>query len=361
MADNDDQDVDQDIREEMEELKLKLVDLQNKLVQHHNKFEEEGRPTMAQACIIDPISSIPVYDSTKTTPTAFTLEIEEHLTWKSLDPDKWLLLVHRMFLKDSDIARWWRESKTTIKTWDEFKLAFLKYEESGQSKDNLYSKLFAKKQGLTEAFETFAWDVNQIYRKIDPAIDVKLVIERIVNSSLPEISVVLRNYNFQCVADLIFKAREIIVDLNKVRRLEKRPMLRARSSDPIEYRGEYRGDRGASSSSYHTDRHTRKWYNRNRDLSQQGTAQSQGSNEPQPQQRWESSNQSSSSGTGANALPSQSQAQGRKEDREFQPHAQGRKEDRECFFCKKKGHVIKDCRKRIYKESQNASSSQQGN
>jgi hypothetical protein len=48
----------------------------------------------------------------------------------------WLLLASRMFAKDSDIARWWRETKSSIKTWDAFKTAFVNYEESGQGKDD---------------------------------------------------------------------------------------------------------------------------------------------------------------------------------------------------------------------------------
>jgi hypothetical protein len=218
-------------REKLEKLELAKF--------YEDRKHEEGKET--PTVILDSGSSVPIpkFDANKMTPESFLIEVEEYLAWKNASKETWIFLVSRMFAKDSDISRWWRETKQTVKTWDQFKESFLKYEKSGASKDELLAKLFATRQKLSDAFETFAWDVNGNYRKIDSAIPVSEVIQRILNSCLPEISVILRNFTYQSVAELIFKAREVIHDLNKVRSFEGKQALRSKSSDPVETRQQH--------------------------------------------------------------------------------------------------------------------------
>ena len=288
--------------------------------------ERENVNALIPTYIFDPLVSFPQYDSSKMTPAAFLIEVEEHLVWKKADKKTWLYMVTRMFKKDSDIARWWRETKPSVKSWSKFKAEFLKYEESGQSKDRLYSELYAKRQGLAEAFETFAWDVSGIYKKIDSTIQPNVIVERIVNSALPELSVILRSYTFNTVAELVFKAREVISDLNKVRAFERKTALRARASDPIASKPAHYADRPFQlNKNKHEYRHSRTFYGKPSTSKDNDT-------------RVESEEQSS----GLLASMSQEQ-QGSSKTVE--------RETRSCLYCKKKGHLIKDCRKRLWKEN----------
>jgi len=328
-------------------LRDRIIDLETHVIRQRELLDAQrevlealdARPQVAPACILDPVTSVPTYDASKTTPMAFTLEIEEYLTWKNVDKNNWLLLVSRIFVKDSDIARWWRETKATVKTWDEFKIAFSNYESSGQSKDKLYSDLFAKRQNLSEAFETFAWDVSGLYRKIDPAIDVQNIIERIVNSALPELSVILRNFKYNSVAELVFKTREVIVDINKVRKVDGKSMLRAKSSDPVDIK---------PTSSYGNRFNQRKWHNSKPSQSQNSQTRNSGEANSSEATKQQPESNSSSNSSGSTSNPSSAnQTQGR--------NKTDQKDDMVCFYCKKKGHVIKNCDKRINREKYQAS------
>jgi hypothetical protein len=284
--------------------------------------------------IIDSAASVPIprFDSNKMTPEAFLIEVEEYLAWKNASKETYVFLVSRMFAKDSDISRWWRETKQSVKTWDEFKLAFLNYEKSGASRDELLAKLFSTRQKLTDAFETFAWDVNGIYRKIDSKIAVTEVIQRILNSCLPELSVILRNSTYNSVADLIFRAREVIHDLNKVRNFEGKTALRSKSTDPLESKS-YHGRQG-------NDRRGRGW----RRPEDYAKSREQDRDVVSEEEKQGNSNSKAD-------IPQQQQQQ--KQDLESQPRTgagssgyQNKRRPISCFYCNVLGHKEADCNKR---------------
>jgi hypothetical protein len=322
----------QDMYARLEELSSVVRDLKTENAELKDKQENENveaPPVTVPSYIFDPLVSIPCYDPTRMTPEAFLLEVEEHLTWKNADKSSWLLLVTRMFKKESDISRWWRETKINIKSWDSFKVAFMKYEESGISKDILLAQLFAKRQRLNEVFETFAWDVNGAYRKINPRVLPAEVIDRIINSSLPEIAVMLRNCSFNSVAELIFKAREIISDLNKGRQREGKPQLLARNTD-VQINNEYSRNRNSFRKPWNS--YTRGSTENSKELEQDKSKEEPtpgSSTAPASEPSSSSSNRNSSYGRQNNYL-----------------------KDMACYYCEKKGHMSKDCRKRKYDERQ---------
>jgi len=175
---------------------------------------------------------IPEYNPQVMTPEHFLQEAEEYFLIRNIAVGSWLMLIFRMFPSESDVSRWWRETRHTVKDWQEFKSAFLAYETSGQSKDILLHTLFQKKQKVDEAFETFAWDINSIFNRIEANVEIEEVISRILNACLPEVSVYLRQHKFKSVAELNAKAREVINDLTKIRKFEGKSLFRARQTDP---------------------------------------------------------------------------------------------------------------------------------
>jgi len=186
--------------------------------------------------VTDPTVPTPKYIPNKVSVASFIAEIEEYFIFRGINADDAkLVLVGHMLIKDSDIFRWWMDCKSGIKTWDEFKEAFRKYEGSCQSKDDLLAELFTRKQRFTEPFETFAWDISHLYKKIEPTVPQKEIVSRILNSCLPVVAIALRCFQFQTVGELINSARDVISDLNKIRKFERnKQLLRARQSDDVE-------------------------------------------------------------------------------------------------------------------------------
>jgi len=94
-------------------------------------------------------------------------------------------------------------------------------------------KLFHKRQRFDEAFESYAWDVYSMYQKLNPKIEKLDVVNRIINTCIPEPTILLTRANYAKVTDLIIDARQIIADINKLRGKEGKPFLRARHTDPV--------------------------------------------------------------------------------------------------------------------------------
>jgi len=224
---------------------------------------------------------------------------------QNIPPNNALALIGRMFPFNSDAAFLWNAMRHSIHTWNDFQRAFLQYEGPGNSMDNLISKLYSMSQKVSDPFETYAWSIYTLMKKIDANAQEDVIIQRILNSALPEISAILRQSQIHTVSELVSKGREVVDDLNRIRIMQGRFTLRARASDTVVPARNNRGDGG------HVSGH-----------SSNATA---GSNQR--------SNQVQSSST-------------------VNPH-----KDYECFYCKKMGHIKKDCRKRKWEMANSKSGS----
>lgn len=177
--------------------------------------------------------SIPVYESGKMSPDSFLSEVTEFFTLKGVPKTQWHILISRFFNNDSDISRWWRAKKPTIKSWTAFCTAFKNYESVDFNYDLLVAKLYERRQRIDEAFEAFAWDIHGAFMKIDTHTPDQTIVDRIMSACLPELSSDLRALKCTTVEKLVTQARVLIADLNRTRRLERKTLLRARQSDPI--------------------------------------------------------------------------------------------------------------------------------
>lgn len=228
----------EDLSREVEALRIALIGLQG---QHGQALLEINtlqttliRLTTQSALESAQGNSFPLYDSSRMSADHFIQEVEEHLTAKGVDRANWLATVDRMFAKDSDNIKWWRITKPTIQTWKDFTDNFRSYETGIYNKDQQREELFSMRQKIDTPFETYAWDLFELYRKVDSSIGQEEIVSRIMSSCLPELAIHLAHGTHATVAELIIEARRLIVDLNKVRRMQGKSLLRSRKSDPIE-------------------------------------------------------------------------------------------------------------------------------
>ena len=159
------------ILQDIQSLQASVTSIQSSIA--HNSSTTAGPSTRQNptAPLDSNLGSFPVYNCNFMTPEGFLAVVEENLTWRNVQPDKWLLLVPRLFPSDSDHQKWFYAIKSTLTDWTGFKNQFLAYEKGDSNKDSLYEQLFASRQKYEDAFESYAWDIFTLYRKIDPSID----------------------------------------------------------------------------------------------------------------------------------------------------------------------------------------------
>ena len=277
----------------------------------------------------------PIYNASVMTPQQFLQEAEEYFIIRNVPEDEWVKLVFRLFKPESHTACWWREVKEDVTDWDNFKSYFRIYEMTLTNEDAMAQELFNRKQKLNESFEGFAWDVVKMYKKVYPSASKEQIAERIINGCFSEIAVLLRRNTYNGIPELIYEAREIIRDLNKNRSFEKKILFRARETDPIS---------NVETKSYNQQQ-SKSYYRNNSNRSIQKLQAN--SNFNALEEKAESTLASSSNDT-PNSEPPKAQKNGKY-----------------CKYCKKNGHVISECRKKLWRDqnprNQNRSSTASSN
>jgi hypothetical protein len=178
----------------------------------------------------------PQYNPDSMSPEYYLKELEEYFALRNLPKANWLLLIGRIFPVDSELSSWWIATKTLIKTWDEFRASFIDYQTADLNTDLLNKQLYSRTQKFHESFETYCWEIRALFHKLNPAVSDEIVVDRIINSCLPEIAAGAASVKCKSVVDLVKAGRNIILNINKMRAFERKPLLRIRQSDPVSTR-----------------------------------------------------------------------------------------------------------------------------
>ena len=200
-----------------------------------NKPPQTQQPPLSSPASVDLTIGLPTpkFDPTCMTVDSFIVECEDYFALKGVQDSSKHILVGRMFEQDSDLAYWFRTKRSSFSSWADFVAALKSYEGGDANKDDLMQHLFSKRQKLSEAFESFAWEMHSSYRRIDATVTESAIVDRILSSGLPEMSQILRPHNCKTVEDLIKTAKLVVGNLNMIRKFENKTLLRVRKSDPM--------------------------------------------------------------------------------------------------------------------------------
>lgn len=97
---------------------------------------------------------------------------------------------------------WWTAEKATIRTWGDFKPAFLKAFLASDFQFEIEERLRNRIQAPAESIRDFAYDYRALCLKWKPEMGESLIVQRILNNANPKVAAGMRG-TVKTVADLV--------------------------------------------------------------------------------------------------------------------------------------------------------------
>jgi hypothetical protein len=109
---------------------------------------------------------MPKFNPKLETAEHFLSELEVYMRRKRSPPENWTLMLSPIFNQDSDQSLWWKRARMVAKSWETFKQHFRAFYWSDSDKCSALEKLLLRRQRDNESFQTFAFEMDLMYRKI---------------------------------------------------------------------------------------------------------------------------------------------------------------------------------------------------
>ena len=184
------------------------------------------------AVVFHSVGNIPVPKFKPKLETAehFLKEVEHYLRRKKHLPEDWLLVLPSIFNQEKSQSLWWHRTKLIVNTWDEFKEEFKKMYGSETQRLHNFELLLKRRQKESESFQTFALEMEMVYRKLHPNSTVRNeeILNFISERSLPYLKPHLLASKSNTLIDLINFAETLemikmisVVEMYKVQKWQK--------------------------------------------------------------------------------------------------------------------------------------------
>jgi hypothetical protein len=131
---------------------------------------------------------MPKFNSKLETAEHFLSELEMYMRRKRCPPEDWTLMLSPIFNQDPDQSLWWKRARMVAKTWELFKEHFRAFYGSESDRCSALEKLLLRRQRENETFQTFAFEMDLMYRKVynlSSDVNVKEVLTFISERALP--------------------------------------------------------------------------------------------------------------------------------------------------------------------------------
>jgi hypothetical protein len=122
------------------------------------------------------------------------------------------MLLSPIFNQDPDQSLWWKRARMVAKSWETFKQHFRAFYGSDSDKCSALEKLLLRRQRDNESFQTFAFGMDLMYRKVhnlQSDVNVKEVLSFISERALPTLKPHLLAYQAKDLYELVLYGSKI--------------------------------------------------------------------------------------------------------------------------------------------------------
>jgi hypothetical protein len=118
----------------------------------------------------------------------FVRQLKDYFILLGLEDTEWLSNV--AFCLEGTARRWYGLSHSDFTTYEDFVLQFV----GSESPEDLYLRIYKKKQQAEEAFVDYAWEVYDLYQHLPTGITTTdaVIVSRIIENSHPTVRTHLR-------------------------------------------------------------------------------------------------------------------------------------------------------------------------
>jgi len=233
---------------------------------------------------------------------------------------------------------WFRHKKTRGYIWQNFRTDFTTQYDNASETHRREQYLSTRKQRDDEPVEAFIWEMFDLGRQVHALETVAVTVQRCKQALVPRLRLAIGELSQATPECLIMRCKEVLRDLKDVDRTEGRHSRLPPSTPNANHSNWKDRDHG--------------WKRNNFNREQYGNRQNYHNRQPNPghQQQNSSTNDDGQRRTDRfnnQAAPAMTKKEFRRETRPRYghppPRVESRHAEKECYTCRKKGHISRDC------------------
>jgi hypothetical protein len=149
---------------------------------------------------------LPKFDPKLDTAENFLSELEVYMRRKRIPLEDWVLMLSPIFNHNPKQILWWRRTRMVVKSWSDFVNHFRGFFASRSEMHSSLENLLTRRQQTSASFETFAFEMDLMYRKVynlHNEDNSKEILSFIAERSLPQLKPHLLACNATDIYELV--------------------------------------------------------------------------------------------------------------------------------------------------------------
>ncbi|MGH0132063.1 UNVERIFIED_CONTAM: hypothetical protein FKN15_066247 [Acipenser sinensis] len=151
-------------------------------------------------------------------PREFVALLERYFQAQCIPENQWLLQIDFHF--KGSAQQWWRYKRQQVRSWEQFKKAFLTYHEGLLSREQTQRDLEVR-QHADEPLEAFVWRKYELHSQIYPQCSEEQVTQYIIGLLHPHLKVLIRSMELNTLEQLVQRGKTLQQDLKEEREYKR--------------------------------------------------------------------------------------------------------------------------------------------